>query len=621
MKIMKNFLGKSMALVLVICTILMSVSPTTAEAAKKKSSKATKTTHTCVAGICEPHTWSYYDRGDGTHSHAVNSYIRCVTCKKQMDEEKYRAIEKHDYGTVGRCICGALQPHVHNAVMCAVVSDVYTEIGNGLHWLRRIQVSKCSCGAVMETQVIDIDSPHEFADGVCVKCGHECQVESCIVTETIEATEKGHYRIQDIKDISCCGVEMSGKCVKSSLESHSYEKFYDINHPHYLIEECVCHYAVTNQKKKQTRDDCPQCMFEELSNSNRNGLMDAKEFEENLKKLSVPGACTGEKFVNGNLISETASYMDLSGHVKVMQYEARCVTCGGTHTTDGNHRLSEAYFEPHTLVKDGLGCSVCSVCKENITLKKVENTTDTVVNTITEKTGWNGDIIRTLYYELKDLDGTLEKAGTQVVAGNYASEEDVTLLGTALQIALGFTNLDFITDARDLSYDISHWDELEHKGQTFVDALSLLLPVFGCIKSTDEVLLLQKISKIDVDAAETLETVLRNTDLLGDGKNTIKIIDGVTEGGVKSGFRSQELLDSHYERHGKQFGNITKEEYIQGAKDLINSKSDDVLVKVREDGDILYYHPNTNEFAIKSADGYIRTYFKPSAGIDYFNKQ
>ena len=40
-----------------------------------------------------------------------------------------------------------------------------------------------------------------------------------------------------------------------------------------------------------------------------------------------------------------------------------------------------------------------------------------------------------------------------------------------------------------------------------------------------------------------------------------------------------------------------------------------------EDGDDVYYLENTNEFVIVSTDGYIRTYFKPSRGMEYYNKQ
>ena len=40
-----------------------------------------------------------------------------------------------------------------------------------------------------------------------------------------------------------------------------------------------------------------------------------------------------------------------------------------------------------------------------------------------------------------------------------------------------------------------------------------------------------------------------------------------------------------------------------------------------EDGDGVYYIEETNEFVVLSQDGYIRTYFYPSDGIEYFERQ
>ena len=48
----------------------------------------------------------------------------------------------------------------------------------------------------------------------------------------------------------------------------------------------------------------------------------------------------------------------------------------------------------------------------------------------------------------------------------------------------------------------------------------------------------------------------------------------------------------------------------------------EVLHKIEaEDGDDVYYLESTNEFVIVSTDGYIRTYFKPEDGIEYYNRQ
>ena len=87
-------------------------------------------------------------------------------------------------------------------------------------------------------------------------------------------------------------------------------------------------------------------------------------------------------------------------------------------------------------------------------------------------------------------------------------------------------------------------------------------------------------------------------------------------------FRTEELLNSHYQKHGDEFGDLSKEEYLLGANNLINSSFSDVLTKYEdEDDDKIYYSENTNEFLVLSSDGYIRTYFKPDDGIEYYNRQ
>ena len=87
-------------------------------------------------------------------------------------------------------------------------------------------------------------------------------------------------------------------------------------------------------------------------------------------------------------------------------------------------------------------------------------------------------------------------------------------------------------------------------------------------------------------------------------------------------FRSKKLLDSHYEKHGSEFGSITKDEYLRLANDLLNSASSTVLHKTeKEDGDDVYFDTATGYFLVLSTDGYIRTFFIPDKGIDYYNKQ
>ena len=85
-------------------------------------------------------------------------------------------------------------------------------------------------------------------------------------------------------------------------------------------------------------------------------------------------------------------------------------------------------------------------------------------------------------------------------------------------------------------------------------------------------------------------------------------------------FRSKTLLNQHYEKHGKEMGFASAEEYEKAAAAVPNSLN--VLHKTeKEDGDDVYYIESTNEFVVISTDGYIRTYFNPDNGIDYYNKQ
>ena len=89
-------------------------------------------------------------------------------------------------------------------------------------------------------------------------------------------------------------------------------------------------------------------------------------------------------------------------------------------------------------------------------------------------------------------------------------------------------------------------------------------------------------------------------------------------------FYSNELLESHFDKHGHElgdeFGYDTAEDYEKGASDVINDP--DALYKTeKEDGDGVYYIPDTNEFVVLSTSGYIRTYFLPTDGIDYFERQ
>ncbi|MBR1849655.1 MAG: hypothetical protein IJ791_10550 [Lachnospiraceae bacterium] len=89
-------------------------------------------------------------------------------------------------------------------------------------------------------------------------------------------------------------------------------------------------------------------------------------------------------------------------------------------------------------------------------------------------------------------------------------------------------------------------------------------------------------------------------------------------------FRTEQKLEEHYQKHvldQEEFGDISVEDYLYFAQELMTVvEGEDTLMK-EIDGETLYYDPETNEFGVLSADGYIRTFFKPSDGQAYFERQ
>lgn len=84
---------------------------------------------------------------------------------------------------------------------------------------------------------------------------------------------------------------------------------------------------------------------------------------------------------------------------------------------------------------------------------------------------------------------------------------------------------------------------------------------------------------------------------------------------VKAGNFAQGQLEAHFLKHGDQFGNITQEQYLQGAQALLDAApGGDILEKIRFNGDVERFRVSTGEFAVMTKRGRIRTYFKTDYG-------
>lgn len=88
------------------------------------------------------------------------------------------------------------------------------------------------------------------------------------------------------------------------------------------------------------------------------------------------------------------------------------------------------------------------------------------------------------------------------------------------------------------------------------------------------------------------------------------------------GFRGQRALDDHYEKHGAEFGKISKSQYLRMAQEFRDMpKGGDVLEAVRADRVITRFHKKKGWFIAVNSDRTIRTFFIPNDGERYFWRQ
>lgn len=88
------------------------------------------------------------------------------------------------------------------------------------------------------------------------------------------------------------------------------------------------------------------------------------------------------------------------------------------------------------------------------------------------------------------------------------------------------------------------------------------------------------------------------------------------------GFANRQKLSDHFDKHGQEFGSISKAQYLDQAQRLRDAPvGGDTLQVVRADGVVTRFDKKTGAFLAFNSDLTIRTYFKPNDGENYFRRQ
>ncbi len=88
------------------------------------------------------------------------------------------------------------------------------------------------------------------------------------------------------------------------------------------------------------------------------------------------------------------------------------------------------------------------------------------------------------------------------------------------------------------------------------------------------------------------------------------------------GFASRQKLLDHYRKHGREFGSITMEQYLRGAQELRDRPAGGAILEAaRPDGSVTRFDRDSGDFIAFGRDGVIRTYFRPTDGERYYERQ
>ncbi len=120
----------------------------------------------------------------------------------------------------------------------------------------------------------------------------------------------------------------------------------------------------------------------------------------------------------------------------------------------------------------------------------------------------------------------------RILFGKYT--DNGNLLGSAGELAIAFTGVDFVQDIRDLSHDILFWEtSWEHIGETTLDGIGLI-PVIGMFAKSDEIFTvckrsddLYEIRKVKglekiVNTAEGLKYLPKAAEVVNTAKDVMK---------------------------------------------------------------------------------------------------
>ncbi len=83
----------------------------------------------------------------------------------------------------------------------------------------------------------------------------------------------------------------------------------------------------------------------------------------------------------------------------------------------------------------------------------------------------------------------------------------------------------------------------------------------------------------------------------------------------------EDNAQKQFERNGSDFAAASVADYVKKAHAFVDAPPKGVMTVSRRNGDVLYYDPKANVFAVADREGAPRAMFKPRDGMSYWLKQ
>lgn len=104
-------------------------------------------------------------------------------------------------------------------------------------------------------------------------------------------------------------------------------------------------------------------------------------------------------------------------------------------------------------------------------------------------------------------------------------------------------------------------------------------------------------------------------------EDPVKLLDGKPVWSASRKYSAEESAQRAFERNGEDFGARSLDAYVKKAHAFVEHPPAGTQTLTRANGDMLFYDPKANVFAVANKAGAPRTMFKPDDGAAYWQKQ